>query len=391
MIGIENYETVLKARIMNMDESVIEIEEHVNELLHEINENNLNIDKEQKLYVVVALRNILQELIDNVNRHAYDNEKKYYAIYIRMRYANDTTKKEGNRNNEYGGRNRTKPIEVYVHTAIEIYFQDIGKGIVKSQAEKDRKYDKRPLREIVKVIFFREDFEERIDNTSINGLAFLRKILQEKNNYFSVYNQFEGTGAFGVKDRQMNTNNICLSDLIKDASNGIEGQIYNFTLFDRHNIVGDTEENYEDLLNIYQERYKKIENPVIDMRKVNPSFIKIKNENCVLLFMPEYLTKSIILGKLKQALKLLDKAENIIISDVKIRRKDDETVVRNTNSYVSEKEMYKILHQYAYSSVLCGHLHFEKRHDLLSINLNAIMYDESTKLKEYVNNVIRYS
>ena len=164
---------------MNMDESVIEIEEHVNELLHEINENNLNIDKEQKLYVVVALRNILQELIDNVNRHAYDNEKKYYAIYIRMRYANDTTKKEGNRNNEYGGRNRTKPIEVYVHTAIEIYFQDIGKGIVKSQAEKDRKYDKRPLREIVKVIFFREDFEERIDNTSINGLAFLRKILQE--------------------------------------------------------------------------------------------------------------------------------------------------------------------------------------------------------------------
>lgn len=62
-----------------------------------------------------------------------------------------------------------------------------------------------------------------------------------------------------------------------------------------------------------------------------------------------------------------------------------------TNSYLEEKEIYKILHQYAYSSVLCGHLNFEKRHDLVSVNLNAIMYDENTKLRNYVENIIKYS
>ena len=75
----------------------------------------------------------------------------------------------------------------------------------------------------------------------------------------------------------------------------------------------------------------------------------------------------------------------------RIRRKDYSEPKRNTNSFLKEKEVYKILHQYAYSSVLCGHLNFERRHDLLSINLDAIMYDESTRLQEYVTGVIDYS
>lgn len=75
----------------------------------------------------------------------------------------------------------------------------------------------------------------------------------------------------------------------------------------------------------------------------------------------------------------------------RIRRKNYSEPNRNTNSFLEEKEMYKILHQYAYSSVLCGHLSFEKRHDLLSINLDAIMYDESTRLQQYVKGIIDYS
>lgn len=39
----------------------------------------------------------------------------------------------------YGNlKTTTKPDEIYVHKGIEIYFQDIGKGIIKSYEEKGK-------------------------------------------------------------------------------------------------------------------------------------------------------------------------------------------------------------------------------------------------------------
>lgn len=619
VIGTENYENILTARIMNIAGK--NIEEVVNTLISEINESNLNVNKNQKLYMVVAIRNILQELIDNVEKHAYYTDKKYFALYIRIRNNTRTNKRIGNENNLYSKTGpTTKPDEVYVHKAIEVYFQDVGKGIINSYKEKGIDYKNRPLRELVKKVFFTETFEERTDNTSITGLAFLRKILEEKNNYFTVYNQFEGTGAFGVADRKININNINIKDLNTELQNGIVGQIYNFTIFDRENKQDIYNETYEGLLGIYQEKYKPINNFVIDLRKSED--IKNENKSEVVLFMPPYITKNVILGKLRNVFKSVTGIETLIISDVKdeelvlydftleslyvssfkmddsitisikkifivtnslkvtkfivkgsklargktkfkhfnetynylfrikeyesktlaellesnpvgkyiltkgyiewtgnqvikgflnfdmlaandiyfnllqrnlerimpligykklyaidstverlvsavncfresnngesfgvgsvfvsgmtlqssdykgntihffnrgrgerkpalffdpvylyeqkkesdkeithvrigkssrIRRKDYKEPSRNTNSFLNEKELYKILHQYAYSSVLCGHLYFEKRHDLLSINLNAIMYDETTRLKEYVEGIIDYS
>lgn len=618
VVGVDNFERILGARIINIHNC--NVEDKVSELIQEINENNLNVDKNQQLYVKLALRNMLQELIDNVKSHAYYDDNKYFAVYIRMRYATDTTKRTGVENNRYEGqRATTKPCEVYIHKAIEVYFQDIGKGIVKSLEEKGTKYKERPLRESVREVFFKEKFEKRQNKTSINGLAILRKILQEKNNYFSVYNQREGTGTFSVDGKKIPVNSIRL----EEQEYGIEGQIYNFTLFDREkNIYDEPTECYDEILEVYQQPYRIIDNFVIDLRKTKEISENNNSFENLLLFMPEYLTKGAIVNTIKNVVKTNRNIRQIIISDIKdeelglfvfvlselyreniqqkytdtlllkeiyvvtkslkikcfnteknkfreanvsfkafnknyeylyrlkvyesqelahvlehqligkyiltkgrvewtdgqvfsgflnfdmlvandicfdllqrnlerfmpivgnkrlyaidttvdrlvnsincfsdsqikdrfgvgsvlvsgmtlqssdyqgnaihffnrgrdkkmpalffypkylldnqltttqdvcyvrvgkssrIKRKDFKETERTTNSYLAEKETYKILHQFAYSSVLCGHLNFEKRHDLLSINLNAIMYDESTKLKEFMEGMIRYS
>lgn len=620
VIGNENFEKILSARINDISKSEFSIEETVNALIKEINESNLNVNKDQRLYMVVAVRNILQELIDNVDKHAYDKGSKYFALYIRIRYATDATKHTGKNNNIYFQNGpTTKPDEIYIHKAIEVYFQDIGKGIVKSYEEKGIKYPNRPLREIVNYTFFREKFENRNNNTPINGLAFLRKILQEKNNYFTVYNQFEGTGAFGVSENKIGVNNINMKDGAKNTKYGIIGQIYNFTLFDREYSSKYNQEFFEELIEVYQREYKPIENYVIDLRKTEE--VKDSRENTVILFMPSYVTKAAIISKIRFVVQHTPQIRTLIISDVKdeelilfdstldgtyistfqkdikdvfnldeifiitksfqicflcrknsikkfekrdksfkdfnkeydylyrlklyeskelacvlekhpsgkyiltkgnikwnevcslrgfinfdmltandkcfdllqrnlerilpivgkkklyaidssverlvssvncireyediefgvgsvfvsgmtlqssdyqgntihffsrgqnerkpalffdpvylyvntndekeinyvrvgksshIRREDYVEPLKNVNSFLDQKDTYKILHQYAYSSVLCGHLNFEKRHDLLSINLNAIMYDENTRLKEYVKGIINY-
>lgn len=190
VIDSENFDNVLKACIFTLKAQENNIEEIVNKIIGEINENNLNINKNQKLYMTITIRNILQELIDNVDKHAYEVGNKYIALYIRMRYSTDATMRIGKVNNSYEKLpTTTKPDEVYVHNGIELYFQDIGKGIIRSYKEKGKTYPNRPLREIVKDAFFKEKFENRDNNTPVNGLAFLRKIIQEKNNFFCVYNE----------------------------------------------------------------------------------------------------------------------------------------------------------------------------------------------------------
>lgn len=621
VIGSENFDNVLKACIFTLKAQENNIEEIVNKIIGEINENNLNINKSQKLYITITIRNILQELIDNVDKHAYEVGNKYIALYIRMRYSTDATMRIGRVNNSYEKLpTTTKPDEVYVHNGIELYFQDIGKGIIRSYKEKGKTYPNRPLREIVKDAFFKEKFENRDNNTPVNGLAFLRKIIQEKNNFFCVYNELEGTGNFGNNDKKMNVNNINMRDFReKKGSVGIKGQIYNFTLFDRNYSLLEKEshESMDELLDIYSQPYMKITNPVIDLRDASKSKNYKGIQDLVLLFVPEYLTKNAIINMLRKILEDSEGIRKLVICDIedeelvlfefalknlivssiderkllkeicivtkslktkyfvrfndwkfiqkelsfkelnkelnylyrikiyeseylatilennmigkyiltkgniewtngeiidgyinfdmmasndlcfdlllrnlkrilsiigekklyaidsvverlvdavnafidkekdqrfgvgsvvvsgltlqssdykgntihffsrgrgtrlpalffdpvylyrskekvqeityvragkssRIKSIDSAEGKRNTNSFLEEKEMYKILHQYAYSSVLCGHLNFEKRHDLLTINLDAIMYDKNTKLQSYVRNIIHY-
>lgn len=621
VIGNENFENIYKARIITLAEDSNDVKDIVDDIIKEINENNLNIDKGQKLYLTITIRNILQELIDNVNKHAYNEGKKLFTLYIRMRYSTESTIRIGKENNLYGNLpTTTKPDEVYMHNGIELYFQDIGKGIIKSYEEKGTFYPNRPLREIVRDAFFREHFENRENNTPVNGLAFLRKLIEEKNNFFCVYNEEEGTGNFGINDKKININNIHMHDLnMEQYTEGIKGQIYNFTLFDRAYSKDrrEDQEILEDLIEIYTYPFKEIKLEVLDLRNRTENFyIKgIKKE--VILFVPEYLTKNLILNTLQEVFAKSDGIRRLIIADIedeelvlfefalktlyasridekkflkelyvvtkslrvicfkpkdvglqlllssitfiefnkkcnylykikiyesknlayilensavgkyvltkgniewtndeviegfinfdmmssndvcfellfrnlrrfmpiigkrclypvdsvvervvsavntfnneevcerfgvgsvivsgltlqssdyrgniihffsrsknirraalffdpvylyrspgekkqyvrigkssRIRLKSSEQKVRWTNSYLNEKEMYKILHQFAYSSVLCGHLCFEKRHDLLSINLNAIMYDKNTELYSFVDKTISHA
>lgn len=621
VIGNENFEKIYKACIIELESGDISIKEIVDQIIDEINENNLNINKNQKLYIIITIRNILQELIDNVYKHAYEQERKIFALYIRIRYATDSTIRIGKENNLYSNlQTTTKPDEIYVHNGIEIYFQDIGKGIIKSYEEKGIFYPKRPLREIIKATFFADKFENREDNTPVNGLAFLRKIIQEKNNFFCIYNEEEGSGNFGINDKKMNVNNIHMRDINKDEKViKIKGQIYNFTLFDR-NYSKPKEKSYEKLetlLEEYSRSYEKVNTEFVDLREVGEPFGLKGLKPEVFLFVPQYLTKNLIIDMLERVfinsegirrliiadieeeelvlfefalenlfshiidchnylseLYIITKTLNIIcfepidigmkliqkritfidfnqkynyiyklkvyeskylakileenafgkyvltkgriqwtdkdiidgfinfdmlisndicfkllqrnlqrflpiignrklyaIDDIverivaevnvftneeiddkfgvgsvivsgltlqssdykgniihffsrsqntrraalffdpvylyksekekkeyirigktsRIRLKNTNKKVRCTNSYLNEKEMYKILHQFAYSSVLCGHLCFEKRHDLLSINLNAIMYDKGTGLHSFIEKIIKYS
>lgn len=91
VIGNDNFENIYKAQIIHLKECSNNIKEVVDKILNQINDSNLNINPSQKLYVNITIRNILQELIDNVDKHAYDkgDKYKYMALYIRMRYATD--------------------------------------------------------------------------------------------------------------------------------------------------------------------------------------------------------------------------------------------------------------------------------------------------------------
>lgn len=620
VIGNENFEYIYKARIFELEQNENKVENIVSGIIDEINQNNLNINKAQRLYIIVTIRNILHELIDNVDKHAYEKERKYFSIYIRVRNSTDSTIRIGKINNTYGRlQATTKPDEIYVHKGIEVYFQDIGKGIIKSYEEKGVSYPNRPLKEIIKDAFFKEKFENRENNTPVNGLAFLRKIIEEKNNFFCVYNGEEGVGNFGINDTKINVNNIHMRDIGNSETIArIKGQIYNFTLFDREYSKFEKECNKSlgKLLSFYTLPFRDIKMEVIDLRDdlIKYSLEALKSE--VILFVPDYLTKNLIINILKQVLINSAGVRRLIISDIedeelvlfefalknlyvsriedkgylselyivtktlkiigfkldsaglklsqvpvsffefnnkynylfkikiyeskylakvlennfvgrfiltkgivewsnndiidgfinfdmmtaddvcfdllcrnlkrilpliglkrlyaidsvvervvgavnlftdediderfgvgsivvsgltlqssdyigntihffsrgknnrkpalffdpiylyksdenpkeyirigktsRIKLKNSKKVSRNTNSYLEEKETYKILHQYAYSSVLCGHLCFEERHDLLSINLNAIMYDKNTELYNFVEKIIKF-
>ena len=104
----------------------------VTTILNGINEDRLKISKHNRIYLMVVIRNILMELFDNVYKHAYTlpEEKKYCAYYIRIRRSNRETCEIGQENNRYKNKETVKPYEVYLQNAVEIYFQDLGQGMI---------------------------------------------------------------------------------------------------------------------------------------------------------------------------------------------------------------------------------------------------------------------
>lgn len=78
VVGNENFEKIYRACIIELNESENRVREIVDGIIDEINESNLNVNKGVKLYLMITIRNILQELIDNVDKHAYNQGRKFF-------------------------------------------------------------------------------------------------------------------------------------------------------------------------------------------------------------------------------------------------------------------------------------------------------------------------
>lgn len=314
-----NYEKIVDAQIINMNDTIL-VDELVSKILNEINEEKLKISKENRIHILVTIRNILTELLDNVKKHAYDEieEDKSCALYIRVRKSNEDTINDGRKNNNYL-RETVKPQEVYLENAIEIYFQDLGMGLIRSLLEKKVIVkDKRPLREAIQKVFYPKHQEPRINNTSITGLGFIRELLSDGNNFFSIYDQYEGVGTFATDSQRINTNKVHLADLKEDVSK-LSGLVYNFTLFDRRNcLLSDYSQKLDMVWDSYGKKYKDYSFSVIDYRDdVEISIGKCEiDAEWLWIFPGKCVTKGGIIKLLREVINLYIEKRKLIIADI---------------------------------------------------------------------------
>ena len=267
-----NYEKLIEAQILDLSEEKKSIEDIVNSILSKINEEKIQLKNKNKNYFMVVLRNVLTELLDNVKTHAYENEEnKLCAVYIRTRRTNNKTIYIGKINNKYNAET-VKPAEIYLQNAVEIYFQDLGQGMVASLEKKGKiQKSKRPLREAIQKTFYSNSNKARSSNTAVTGLQFLGELMADRNEFISIYDQYEGVGTFTTeklqrKERKLNTNKVCLSD-IGGEYKALKGLIYNFTLFNR-DILNKVEyfEHKEEVWKIYSQGYQNLKFDVVNYR-----------------------------------------------------------------------------------------------------------------------------
>lgn len=325
-----NYEKLIEAQILDLSEEKKSIEDIVNSILSKINEEKIQLKNKNKNYFMVVLRNVLTELLDNVKKHAYENEEnKLCAVYIRTRRTNNKTIYIGKINNKYNAET-VKPAEIYLQNAVEIYFQDLGQGMVASLEKKGKiQKSKRPLREAIQKTFYSNSNKARSSNTAVTGLQFLGELMADRNEFISIYDQYEGVGTFTTeklqrKERKLNTNKVCLSD-IGGEYKALKGLIYNFTLFNR-DILNKVEyfEHKEEVWKIYSQGYQNLKFDVVNYRddfKFNDAGTII-DEDWLWIIPKEKNTKSMIVDCLLETLKKYSK-QKLVIADIE----DDELIL----------------------------------------------------------------
>lgn len=390
-----NYEKIVDARIINMND-IAEVDNVVSKILNEINEEKLKISKENRTHILVTIRNILTELLDNVKKHAYveKEENKPCALYIRVRKSNEDTIQDGKKNNKYS-RETVKPQEIYLENAIEIYFQDLGKGLINSLLEKKviRK-ENRPLRSAIQQVFYSTGLRPRNNNTTITGLGFLRELLSDGNNFFSIYDQYEGVGTYATDSQRINTNKIHLLDLKEEASR-LRGLIYNFTLFDRKNLsLCNYSEKIDIVWNSYRKKYHDYKFTVIDYRddiKVDLGRDEI-DADWLWIFPGKYATKAGIIKQIRDAISLYPKKKKLIIADIP----DEEIVLyqHTLNNTYANLFATKIENEESYTNAVNTIFLVSKQLKCIEINQKDIRYividKDSDKTFEVFNRAIDY-
>lgn len=183
----------------------------------------------QNYYMLSAqFHNIILELIENVEYHAYsENEEKIFGLYIRRRiggsgeYPIDSKDMSGFVEELNVEKNNCPALDSEImlgsDAVLEIFFVDIGMGMRGSlkeyytnQFKKDYKY---PIRELfVKVL--KEGIRKKTSKitTPYGGLHFIAKILQENNGYIwcKEYNEWIGVSSQGLKDESLDTISVAV-------------------------------------------------------------------------------------------------------------------------------------------------------------------------------------
>lgn len=139
--------------------------------------------------------NILNELIENVERHAYQlNEEKRFAVYIRRRYGavknygEDKQSLDVLRKEKYNCPALDNQVLLDNEAILEIFFVDIGMGLKESLREffieKQKHNYKYPVRELFCKIL-RDGVRKEKDGslTPFGGLHFITRILRENKGY----------------------------------------------------------------------------------------------------------------------------------------------------------------------------------------------------------------
>ena len=227
----KNYITVLPLTIIDLKKI-----QDINVLVEELIASFRNLDsifsnKFDEDFFKIRIQNILFELIDNTDKYAYgaDESIKPIGVYLRLLKSNSHTKEIWQIGNEINNKKMAE--EVMLSSKIELYFQDIGRGLVNGYKEKyDIKIDsKRPLKEIFKKIYFYSGLEqERRDNTNIRGLQYIGKILEKGRNYLMVYENYEWVGSYLTNPETNLHSAFSLNDY--DLSNDLKGLSYTFYL-----------------------------------------------------------------------------------------------------------------------------------------------------------------
>ena len=324
-----NFHPIIPAQIIDINDRDVSVV--TQSLIESIVSYGINLNQHDKNDLRITLRNILFELIDNVKRHAYlgkNIKKKYFAVYVRARFETDITRNQGiSESTVY--RKIFLPPDVFNETAIELYFLDIGEGLVTSWMRKKflDKDTQRPLREIMQKQFFKPKHRLDINVTANSGLSVIQALLLRSNSIIKIVTSDESSGGFVENARCISENSIRLRDLDYKQKRYFPhtGLSYTFHLFVRkhsseQHIIDLAEMNLISYTQKFSGSFEKVN--VVDNRIYAPrvNFFSIFNKNNPILyyFISSNNFKQTIIQKLQKLIKDNEQTKKLLVCDVDI-------------------------------------------------------------------------
>ena len=301
------------------------IENKVEEYLKQIVSYGASIKLDYQTNLKVNLRNIIYELIDNVYCHAYPNSDYiYYGIYIRFRHSNTDTRKIGLLENKFSEINGSSimPEDIYIFDSIELYFQDIGIGLIESAKNKEiiNKNSKRPLRQLFRPVFYNK--RENENKTAHGGLQLIKAMLDENNDFLSVFNEHEFISVFAENANYNPSYSISIKDYYKENENFVWGLGYQFVFLrkvdNKNNIDVENKDDIKSVLSLplNKNKYRIVEKRSKYSNIINKYEIFSENDDVLYCFLDPKNTKKTVVNIIKQLIKDNQNIESLYLCDI---------------------------------------------------------------------------